>query len=55
MVMQMSGPQQRVGIIGASGYTGAELLRLIDAHPSFELALATGESMAGRHVADRYP
>ena len=45
----------RVGIIGASGYTGAELLRLIAAHPHLELALATGDSMARRRVADLYP
>ncbi len=45
----------RVGIIGASGYTGVELLRLIGAHPHLELALATGDSMAGRRAADLYP
>jgi len=45
----------QVGIIGASGYTGAELLRLIAAHPHLELALATGDSMARRRVADLYP
>jgi len=51
----MTEPSLRVGIIGASGYTGAELLRLIDAHPRLELALATGDSMAGRRAADLYP
>ena len=45
----------RVGIIGASGYTGVELLRLIAAHPGLELAVATGDSMAGRRAADLYP
>jgi N-acetyl-gamma-glutamyl-phosphate reductase len=45
----------RTGIIGASGYTGAELLRLVAAHPYLELVLATGESMAGRRAADLYP
>ncbi len=44
-----------VGIIGASGYTGAELMRLAAQHPEFELAVATGESMAGRRAADLYP
>lgn len=44
-----------VGIIGASGFTGAELLRLIAAHPEFELAFATGDSQAGVAVADLYP
>jgi N-acetyl-gamma-glutamyl-phosphate reductase len=45
----------RAGIIGASGYTGAELLRLIAGHPDLELIVATGDSMAGRHAADLYP
>lgn len=44
-----------VGIIGASGFTGAELLRLMAAHPDFELAFATGDTQAGVAVADLYP
>jgi len=44
-----------VGIIGASGYTGAELLRLVAGHPGLELAFATGDSQAGAAVADLYP
>jgi N-acetyl-gamma-glutamyl-phosphate reductase len=44
-----------VSIIGASGYTGAELLRLCAAHPHFEVVAATGESMAGSAVAELYP
>ena len=44
-----------VGIFGASGYTGAELLRLCAGHPGFEVVLATGESSAGARVADVYP
>jgi N-acetyl-gamma-glutamyl-phosphate reductase len=44
-----------VGIIGASGYTGAELLRLADRHPDFDVVVATGDSMAGRRAADVYP
>lgn len=64
MVMQMSSDPQpdaagaaprRVGIVGASGYTGAELLRLVAGHPDLELVLATGDSMAGRRAADLYP
>ena len=51
----MTEPSLRVGIVGASGYTGAELLRLIAAHPHLELALATGDSMAGRRAAELYP
>lgn len=45
----------RVGIVGASGYTGAELLRLVAGHPNLELVAATGDSMAGTRIADLYP
>ena len=51
----MAGAGIRVGIIGASGYTGAELLRLAAQHPDFEVVVATGDSMAGRRAADLYP
>ena len=44
-----------IGIIGASGYTGAELLRLCAQHPSFRVAYATGDSQAGSRAADVYP
>ena len=44
-----------VGIIGASGYTGAELLRLVAGHPGLDLAFATGDSQAGTPVAELYP
>lgn len=45
----------RVGIIGASGYTGAELLRLCAQHPEFEVAYATGDTQAGTRAAALYP
>jgi N-acetyl-gamma-glutamyl-phosphate reductase len=44
-----------VGIIGASGSTGAELLRLCARHPELSVELATGDSQAGTRVADLYP
>jgi N-acetyl-gamma-glutamyl-phosphate reductase len=44
-----------VGIIGASGYTGAELLRLCAQHPSFDVKVATGDSQAGSRIAELYP
>lgn len=44
-----------VGIVGASGYTGAELLRLLAAHPNLDLKVATGDSMAGEPIAGLYP
>jgi N-acetyl-gamma-glutamyl-phosphate reductase len=45
----------KVGLYGASGYTGAELLRLCASHPDFEVALATADSQAGVKAADLYP
>ena len=45
----------KVGIVGASGYTGAELLRLCAGHPELEVAVATAESNAGVRAADLYP
>ena len=45
----------KVGIIGASGYAGAELLRLCAAHPDIDLAWATGDRQAGVAVASLYP
>lgn len=44
-----------VGIIGASGFTGAELLRLCALHPDLDVRLATGDSQAGTRVCDLYP
>ncbi|MEO8266441.1 MAG: N-acetyl-gamma-glutamyl-phosphate reductase [Ilumatobacteraceae bacterium] len=46
---------KRVGIIGASGYTGAELLRLCAQHPEFDVVYATGDSQAGTLASSLYP
>ncbi len=46
---------KRVGIIGASGYTGAELLRLCAQHPDYEVVYATGDSQAGTLASSLYP
>ena len=45
----------RVGIVGGTGYTGVELLRLLAAHPGVELALITSRSEAGMPVAEMFP
>ncbi len=45
----------KVGIIGASGYTGAELLRLCAQHPEVEVVAATGDSQAGTLASHLYP
>jgi len=42
----------RVGIIGASGYGGSELLRLLLGHPDVEITLATANEHAGRKASD---
>ncbi len=44
-----------VGIVGASGYAGAELLRLCHSHPDLEVAWATGDTQAGTLVGGLYP
>lgn len=44
-----------VGIIGASGFTGSELMRLTAQHPAFELVYATGDSQVGTRAASLYP
>lgn len=44
-----------VGIVGASGFTGAELLRLLATHPEMEVRAVTGDSKAGSAVAELYP
>lgn len=45
----------KVGIVGATGYTGAELLRLLAVHPEAEVAVITSRSEKGKPVADLYP
>ncbi len=41
-----------LGIVGARGYTGAELIRLIAAHPQVELAFVSSRELAGQRVAE---
>jgi N-acetyl-gamma-glutamyl-phosphate reductase len=45
----------RAAVVGASGYTGAELLRLLAGHPDIELDHVTADSNAGARVAEVYP
>jgi len=45
----------RVGIVGASGYGGGELLRLCARHPSFEIAWVGGETSVGQRLEERFP
>lgn len=45
----------RVGIVGGTGYTGVELLRLLVQHPAVDIQVITSRSEAGKSVADMYP
>ncbi len=45
----------KVGIVGGTGYTGVELLRLLALHPQVELAAITSRGEAGLTVADMFP
>jgi N-acetyl-gamma-glutamyl-phosphate reductase len=45
----------RVGIVGGTGYTGVELLRLLALHPEVELAAITSRGNVGEKVADMFP
>src|SRR5215471_9491323 len=44
-----------VSVIGASGYLGGELLRILSSHPSLELQHVYARSAVGRPVGDLYP
>lgn len=45
----------KASVIGATGFAGAELLRLLDGHPEVELAAITSESSTGENIAAMYP
>jgi N-acetyl-gamma-glutamyl-phosphate reductase len=45
----------KIGVLGASGYTGAELIRLLLRHPRAELALLTADRRAGQEMAAVFP
>ena len=45
----------RVGIVGGTGYTGVELLRLLARHPNAELTCITSRGEAGQRVSDMFP
>src|SRR5581483_3895103 len=44
-----------IGIVGASGYTGAELLRLAAGHPDLHVEVATGDTLVGTPPIELYP
>lgn len=45
----------KAGIVGATGYTGVELLRLLTTHPHVEVSTVTSRSEAGMAIADYFP
>jgi len=45
----------RIAVVGATGYAGLEVMRLAASHRDIEVVLATGESNAGRRVAEHAP
>jgi len=45
----------KIGVLGASGYTGAELVRLLLRHPGAEIALLTADRRAGQEMREVFP
>lgn len=50
-----TGKTLKTAVFGASGYAGAELMRLAAGHPYLDVVLATADSQAGGRLADLYP
>ena len=53
--MNATGNRARIGVLGASGYTGAELVRLLSRHPEVELRVLTAERHAGAPLGRVFP
>ena len=51
----MSTTKLKIAIFGASGYTGAEAIRIALGHPNVEIVALTGESKAGQSIGTVYP
>ncbi|WP_119304218.1 N-acetyl-gamma-glutamyl-phosphate reductase [Dongia deserti] len=51
----MASNKLRVAILGASGYTGAELVRLLSRHPQVDIVALTADRQAGKPAADVFP
>ena len=45
----------KIGVVGASGYAGGELLRLLATHPEFEINAAMAASSAGTPITEIHP
>jgi N-acetyl-gamma-glutamyl-phosphate reductase len=53
--MPATDEKAKIGILGASGYTGAELVRLLLRHPRVEICLLTADRRAGKPMAEVFP
>src|SRR3546814_3280477 len=51
----MSKDSISIGIVGARGHIGTELIRLVAAHPRFDLAFVSSRALDGQRVADHNP
>lgn len=47
--------KQSIGLVGARGHTGAELVRLVEAHPALELVFVSSRELAGKPLRDGVP
>src|SRR5712691_989923 len=53
--LMSTGDRFRIGVLGASGYTGAELLRLLRYHPQAEIGALTADRQAGKQIGAVFP
>src|SRR5262249_16196525 len=53
--MAKHGNKAKVGVLGASGYTGAELVRLLLRHPGVDITLLTADRRAGQEMRTVFP
>lgn len=51
----MTSTKLRAAILGASGYTGAELIRWLNQHPNVTISALSGDSQAGKSIGEVYP
>ena len=54
-VNSSSTDKKRIAVLGASGYTGEEVVRLLAQHPNFKVTALTGESQAGKVWTSLFP
>lgn len=47
--------KKKIGIIGATGFTGSELVRILSHHPNVEISVITSESRSGERFSDVHP